>query len=183
MALWAFVRYIYDAVGGAAIIVLLVKYVGDRLLQRQTEQHSKEQAEMQNAFSMGATSHMATVAFDRYVSFCEEYVEAMSNALYTFIQAEAKGKPLDARGFSRIRQKWALWLTDDVESKLDEFERRITRVHSEAPVYDPDGTQASIESSIKSVIAVLRKVLATEELTALRSELVVGSLKKRPQLP
>ena len=182
MALWTFLRNIYEAVGGVAIILLLAKYIGDRSLQKQTQQHSKEQAQLQNAFSMGATSHMATVAFDKYVGFCEEYVEAMSNALYTFIQGQAKEKPLDAKGFSKIRQKWALWLTEDVERKLDDFERRITWVGSEAAVYDPDGTQASIENSIKSLIAELRKVLATEELTALRNELVLRSLKQPPHV-
>jgi hypothetical protein len=176
MALWTILQNILGAAGGTALVLLLAKYLGDRSLQRLTQRHSKEQAEMQNAFSMGATSHMATVAFDKYVGFCEEYVEAMSNVLYSVIQAGATEKSLDATDLSRIRKKWALWLTDDIERKLDEFEHRITRIGSEAPVFDLYGAHVSIESSIKSVIGDLRKVLATEELTALRSELVIRSL-------
>ncbi len=133
---------------------------------------------MQNAFSMGATSHMATVAFDKYVCFCEEYVEAMSNVLYALIQEEAKKKPLDARALSKIRQKWALWLTDDIERKLDQFERDIAKIGSDAQVLDANGAPVSNELSIKIVVAALREVLATEELTALRKELVLRSLKR-----
>ena len=39
--------------------------------------------ESQNSFSIGANSHMAGVAFDKYSSFCEEYVAEMFNALTT----------------------------------------------------------------------------------------------------
>lgn len=39
--------------------------------------------ESQNAFSIGATSHMAGVAFDKYSEFCEEYVKEMYEALTT----------------------------------------------------------------------------------------------------
>jgi hypothetical protein len=39
--------------------------------------------ESQNSFSIGATSHMAGVAFDRYSAFCEEYVQEMYEALMT----------------------------------------------------------------------------------------------------
>jgi hypothetical protein len=85
MVLWTVLQNILGAAGGTALVLLLAKYLGDRSLQRVTQQHSKEQAEAQNAFSMGATSHMATVAFDKHIGFCEEYVEQMSKALYTLI--------------------------------------------------------------------------------------------------
>jgi hypothetical protein len=137
---------------------------------------------MQNAFSIGATSHMATVAFDKHIGFCEEYVEAMFSALYSLIQEGTKGKPLEARDFFRIRQKWALWLTHEIEIKLDRFERDIGKIGAEAQVLDANGAPLSDELSIKRVIADLREALATEELTALRSELVSRSLKKTPHV-
>ncbi len=192
MALWTVLETIVGgALGGWAMVFGLSRYLGDRLLEGVKAQHSKELAEfahqrsvliaeMQNAFSMGATSHMAAVAFDKHIGFCEEYIDAMSNALQTLIQEGAREKPLDATDFFRIRQKWALWLTEDIETKLDQFEHLITKIPSEAPVLDTYGAHVSIETSVKSVIRELRKILATEELTALRSELVVRSLRKSP---
>src|SRR2546430_1218103 len=38
-------------------------------------------SELQNSFSIGATSHMAIVAFDKYVEFSEEYVSSMFETL------------------------------------------------------------------------------------------------------
>src|SRR5260370_10382818 len=179
MALWTVLQSILGSAGGTAL-VLIAKYLSDRSLQRVTQRHSKEQAEMQNAFSMGATSHMATVAFDKYVGFCEEYVDAMSNALYTFIEEGGKEKAVDASDLFRIRQKWALWLTHEIETKLDRFEHDIAKIGADAQVLDVNGAPVSNELSVKRVIADLREVLATEKLTALRNELVLRSLKKPP---
>src|SRR5271165_2934504 len=97
MALWTALQNILGSAGGTAFVLLLAKYLGDRSLQRATQRQSDKQAEMQGAFLVGATSHMANVVFDKYVEFCEEYVKAMSAAVYTLIQGRANQAPLDAR--------------------------------------------------------------------------------------
>jgi hypothetical protein len=164
---------------GSAIVgpvsVGLSKFLSDRSIERQKAQQSRELQETQNAFYVGATSHMATVAFDKHIGFCEEYVQEMSKALHTLLQGGKMEKPLDARRFSRIRQKWALWLTHEIENELDQFESKITQIGGAAQVFDAHGAPVSNEGSIKTVIAYLREVLRTEELTALRYELVIRS--------
>ena len=168
---------------GSAIVgpasVGLSKFLSDRSIERKKAQESRELLETQNAFSVGATSHMATVAFDKHIGFCEEYVEEMYKALHTLIQAGRTEQPLDPRRFSRIRQKWALWLTHEIENKLDQFELKITRiVDGPAQDVDANGAPVSNERSITRNIADLREVLHTEELTALRNELVIRSSGK-----
>ena len=115
---------------------------------------------------------MATVAFDKHIGFCEEYVKETSEGLSALIQDGRVEEALDPRRFSRIRQKWALWGTREMERELDQFERKITT--DEWWVFDANGALVSNESSIKTVIAYLRAVLRTEELTALRNQVVVG---------
>lgn len=67
--------------------------------------------EAENAFSMGATSHMANVAFDKHVSFCEEYVEEMFKTLSTLFQEGPTEKAMEHAGaLYQIRRRWALWL-------------------------------------------------------------------------
>jgi hypothetical protein len=160
---------------GSAIVgpasVGLSKFLGDRSIERQKAQQNRE-------LSVGATSHMATVAFDKHIGFCEEYVEEMYKALHTLIQDGRTEEPLDARRFSRIRQKWALWLTHEIENKLDQFELQITQiVGGAAQDVDANGP-VSNERSLTRNIAYLREVLRTEELTALRNELVIRSSRK-----
>jgi hypothetical protein len=167
---------------GSAIVgpasVGLSKFLGDRSIERQKAQQSRELLETQNAFSVGATSHMATVAFDKHIGFCEEYVEEMYKALHTLIQDGKTEEAPDARRFSRIRQKWALWLTHDIENKLDQFELQITQIIGGAAQDVDANGPVSNERSIARNIAYLREVLRTEELTALRNEMVIRSSRK-----
>ncbi|MGA3372186.1 MAG: hypothetical protein ABSC48_10545 [Terracidiphilus sp.] len=186
-----FAAGLVGAIGGSA---MAPKLFGDWWLEKVKARYAKELAEIehklsillsdrQNAFSMGASSHMATVLFDKHIGFCEEYVEAMSKALQTLIQAGKKDQPLDAKELLRIRQKWALWLNDEIEVNLDRFEQDITRIGGDAQVFDANGAPVSRDTSIRRVIADLRKILATEELTNLRNVLVENSVKGSPQAP
>jgi hypothetical protein len=133
------VSLIGSTIAGPAAATLL-KFISDRKIERQKAQQSRELVEKQNAFLVGAASYMATVAFDKHIGFCEEYVQEMSKALHTLIQDGRTEKPLDARKFSRIRQKWALWLTHEIENALDQ-------------VYDANGDPVSNEGSVKTMIA------------------------------
>lgn len=129
---------------------------------------------MQNTFSTGATSHMATVAFDKHICFCEAYGKEVSKALQSLAQ-ETSQEPFDVGRLSRIRQDWALWLTNEIDNWLERYERRIAQLGGEAPSVDADGNRVWNDSSIKTAIAFLRGILRTEELTALRNELVTRS--------
>jgi hypothetical protein len=186
MSWWTIIATCVTAIGGPAVVL---KILGDRLLERQKAHYSKEMAELahersvllaetQNAFSMGTTSHMATVAFDKHIGFCEEYIEAMSNALNTLIQEGMKEKALGTSDFFRIRQKWALWLTPEMETKLDQFEQEITKIGGDAQVFDIAGAPLSNERSVRRVIADFREVLGTKGLTDLRKDLLVRSSRK-----
>jgi hypothetical protein len=173
MVWWTVLQNVLVSAVGAGL-ALLVKYLSERSSQR----HSKEQAEMQNAFSMGATSHMATVAFNKYTDFCEEYVGEISRALYALIQDGPAYRPIDAVDFSSIRRKWALWLTRDIEVELDRFEDGLLRIGADAQFFGADGSPEWNEQGAKPIIAYLRDTLGVEELTALRKDLVARSSKQ-----
>jgi hypothetical protein len=161
--------FVGSAIAGPAVVGIM-KFLTDRSIERQKAAQSRELLESQNAFSVGATSHMATVAFDKHVGFCEEYVEGVYKVLNTLIQDGAT-------------EKWALWLTYEIEVKLDQFERRIAQIiGGAAQDVDADGAPVSNERSVAKSIADLREILHTEELTALRNELVMRSSKEPLQI-
>jgi hypothetical protein len=124
---------------------------------------------------------MAMVVFDKLIGFCEEYVEAISKPLYALIQEGKKDQPLDTSKLFIIRQKWALWLNNEIEVKLDRFERGYKKMGG-AQVFDANGATVSKEDSIRSVIAELRETLAIEEYTILRNQFVKESVKQPPQV-
>lgn len=182
---------VLSGLGASAIVYGLSKHLGDRWLESLKARHSKELAELaheravllsekQNIFLMGATSHMATVAFDKHIGFCEEYLEATARALERLNEVgPSRQEPLDLQRFLVIRQKWALWLTDEIEGRLDTFESTIKAIAEGVPLVDGSGDPMSNERSVKTLIGSLRQLLATEELTALRTELVTRSMRHR----
>ncbi len=165
---------------GSAIVgpasVGLSTFLSGRLIERQKGQQSKELLETQNTFNIGANSHMAAVAFDKHMGFCQKYLEEVYQALNPLMQGGSPPPPLDPSRLSLIRQEWALWLTSEIDSELEQFEGRVAQLGTEAPTVYANGERVpNNEGSIKRAIAFLRGILRTEELTALRNELV-----KRP---
>jgi hypothetical protein len=165
-----------------SILVALSNYISNRWIEAQKARQTRELQEMQNTFSTGATSHMATVAFDKHICFCEAYAKEVSKALQSLAQETTSQEPLDVGSLFRIRQDWALWLTNEIDSWLQQYEGRITQLGGEAPVVDADGNRVWNDASIRIAIAFLRGILRTEELTALRNEFIVGSSRRNPPM-
>ena len=159
----------------------------------------------QNSFTLGATSHMAIVAFDKHVSFSEEYVQEVFSALQTLFREGPSDQALPhAHRLYQIRQKWALWITPAIEADLERFEGAIRTIGADAHVVDVDlahpersqtirkmydlfkvvmgkvitGQPATADHAIENVIIGLRRVLGIEELTDLRQAVVRQATKK-----
>jgi hypothetical protein len=195
MSWWSILQTILSGILGglsaSAMVYGLSKHLGDRWIEGLKARHSKELAELaheravllsdrQNVFSMGATSHMAAVAFDKHIGFCEEYLETTAEALEKIkITASTQQETLDLSSFFRVRQKWALWLTNGLEERLDTFESTIKAIAEGVPLVDDAGDTMSNERSVKTLIGGLRELLATEELTELRSQLITRSITHR----
>jgi hypothetical protein len=89
--------------------------------------------EAKNRFTIGATSHMASVAFDKHVAFCEEYTKAVNGALVTLFRRGPHRVVLDdANALSDIRIKWTLWLTPEVDERLVKFEGALRKIGAQA---------------------------------------------------
>ncbi len=157
--------------------------------------------ESQNAFSIGATSHMASVAFDKYSTFCEEYVAEMFSALVTLGREGPTRNVLQhADNLLTIRRKWAVWLTPRVDEGLAPFEKELRKIganawiHHQAPgeadnremfsafakvigLENWQGEPLTDELTVAAAIRKLRSILGTEELSRLRAELVNRALR------
>lgn len=161
--------------------------------------------EGRNRFTIGVTSHMASVAFDKHVKFCEEYVEEMQKTLITFLTNGPSKKVLvHVTRLVDIRGKWAVWLTPELETVLGRFEGAMQSMGAKARLLDQvpemeqrakvvgemyaefaeliglakwDGKDTSNERAVATIIGKLRDILGVGELTQLRSELVKRALE------
>ena len=103
--------------------------VVDILREESKRQHERDQALSKNRFALAAESHMATVAFDKHVAFCEEYMPEVFTTLETLFREGPTGKALDhSNALQAIKRKHALWITPDIEARLEPFEQALRRL-------------------------------------------------------
>lgn len=156
----------------------------------------------QHLFNLGAMSHMANVAFDKHVEFCEHYMVEVHKTLSTLFKEGPTKKTLEhANRFVEIKQEYAAWVTDDISEQLFPFEQAlrelgaakvfVTTIAGE-PEYEGQrkmavkqvwdkfndiltirGEQPDEHVAIEAVKKKLREILDIEDLTKLRKGLIL----------
>jgi hypothetical protein len=196
----------------SGLLTWLIKKLVDQSLKRDLEKfkaelaqtHAAQMQEAKNRFTIGATSHMAGVAFDKHVQFCEEYTKRVNTALDTLFRKGPNEQVLEnANALVDTRREWTIWLTPEVESKLMQFEGALRKIGANGwlltqleagddrteTIKEAFGTFAAVmgwekwkgeavsqELASERVIEGLRNVLGISELTYLRAELVKNAV-------
>jgi hypothetical protein len=148
-----------------ALFGTLVQLIRDTI----AHERSLMTQQLQNSFSIGATSHMAIVAFDKHVAFSEDYVSAMFDVLQTLFREGPCQKALDgASTLLAIRKKYSLWITAEVETQLEGFESALRKMGAAAYVVETaPGTSehANLVSQMYSAFAEVMgsKVMGSKE--------------------
>ena len=85
--------------------------------------------EANNRFSLGASSHMANIAFDKHVAFCEAYVAEMQATLSALYREGPHRDALEqAAALHSIQEKYRVWLTPEIEKDLEPFEKALREI-------------------------------------------------------
>jgi len=159
----------------------------------------------QNQFTLGAASHMANVAFDKHVEFCEEYISEMHKTVSTlFTEGPTELALNHAANLYKIQQKYAAWLTPSISESIDPFEQALRTIGANAhfvrftigtgdegrpeairEMYDTfkdvlnmkkdESKPLNKEIATTAIINKLRAVLGIEKLTMLRQSLIEKS--------
>ncbi|NOS76847.1 MAG: hypothetical protein HOP35_02770 [Nitrospira sp.] len=120
-----FERALYGSPATLALIGALYQILRDH------SQHEKARALQQSDqhFILGITSHMADVAFDKHVEFCEKYMTQMQKTLSTLFQDGPSGNCLELSSqLANIRLSSRTWLTADIQNKILPFEEALTQI-------------------------------------------------------
>lgn len=116
-------------VSGAPALVALIGVVLQ--IFRDHAQHEKAlviQRDQQH-FVLGVTSHMANVAFDRHVDFCEKYITKMQETLSILFREGPTKKCLEmSSNLADTRLAFRTWLTNDIQNKILPFEQALTKI-------------------------------------------------------
>jgi hypothetical protein len=200
-----FVRLMSESTAVGALFAALFTLFRDNIAHERTLLVK----ESEYAFSIGATSHIASVAFDKHVEFCEGYVSAVIDVTSQLLRIGPKPEAIDfAQILSDVRRKWIVWLNPDLDAKLDKFESAINSIGADAWLLKEDpsvenraqlirsvhntykqvlGFQGVLaddevvsERTVRGTVDSLRKLLGIQELTELRLRLV-GRASAKPE--
>jgi hypothetical protein len=196
-------RSIASFPGSAALFGILYQVWRDqRAHERQLELQDRQQD-----FALGTASHMATVAYNKHVEFCEEYLQEVLTVFETLNAHGATREAAELGGsLVRLRLRHAAWLTSEIEENLKPFETALismgaknyaledqlvgehrTKIVDEIYEYfrllmgvgDPDASTVRIAR--EDVIEELRTILGINALTTLRHETVGLAIKRLRQ--
>jgi hypothetical protein len=141
-----------------------------------------ELLQKQQFFSLGITSHMAEVAFDKHVEFCEQYIAEVHKTILTFVREgpSEKGEK-HGRNLVQIRIKHDTWITEDITNSLKHFEDAVFRVGSQTHLSKqtsrPEVAQKAYEKADKLWDEVLGDVL--DKTKTPNENIAVESVKKK----
>jgi hypothetical protein len=153
-------KYVYSSPGIIALLGILY-----RLFLDETQYQKKASLQHdQQTFDLGTTTHMANVAFDKHVLFCEEYMKEMQNAVLTLFREGPSSTGMSlASNLLQIRINHAAWLTNEIDTNLEPFEQALREIGADAEFYKNDPAGANETGSVKKSFNTFKKVLGLKE--------------------
>jgi len=133
-------------------------------------------------FSLGITSHMANVAFDKHIEFCELYIRRMQDGLGELL---ARGPTKEVLKFcgelGAARFQYRTWITSDVWDKLLLFEEALRRIGANASVLEHMQVSEGRSKVVDQMYKLFQDVLAVQEGTELDKELAASRVIRNLQ--
>lgn len=193
------IKNISTVPGIGALSVAVYQILRDRTNYERQKILQKEQL----SFNLSVTSHMANVAFDKHVEFCEKYIGKMNEGLNKLIVEGPTGYAFSlARELSEIRSGFRTWLTEDISSKILAYEKALMdigandRILEHLPIserrnkivdkmYDTyskvtgiKDKEENIDENIapERIISHLQQILGIQELTKLRQKVIAEAI-------
>ena len=184
-------KALFAVPGATALFSIVYKFWKDeRAHERQVEIQARQQE-----FAFLPASHMASVAYDKHVKFCEEYLEAVNKAVFDLWVEGPNVKALGhANSLRDIRDRHTAWLTREIEEKLFPIEAALRKIGAGShvlPLVQPGSERSKIvddvygafgkitesgkenqgsTAAVASITDSLRELLGIKELTELRTE-------------
>lgn len=133
MVLWLPSGEFFQQLAAVPLVGSLLGTLFQLLRDQATHDRALAVIEAQNLFSLGASSHMANVAFDKHVQFCEEYVAEVHKTLRTLFREGPSPQVLThTEQLYATQKKYAVWLTTKIETDLELFESALRRIGANA---------------------------------------------------
>lgn len=150
----------------------------ERVDKLREAERAKLTLQLEQAFTFGSSSHMAEVAFDRHVTFCDAYAEALWETFETLLRDGVTAKAADhATKLWKIRRSQTHWLTAEMDEPLEKFEQALRTLASderriERGVVDPGKRSVLIDRAE----VLFDRITGIAPKDSKRDEIEIGAL-------
>lgn len=180
----------------------LVGFLFQLYRDSETVRHQRALNKEQNEFTISISSHMARVAFDKHVSFCEEYISEINLGIPKLFESGPSNSAGDlAIKLRDVRLKYTTWITKDITEQLWPFEKALIKISFNRNYINeiPDGDkrtelidemhrlfsnilelsndmesdkEETISIGVSKIIEKVQDILGITELTSLRNKIL-----------
>lgn len=140
----------------------------------------------QQIFSLGASSHMSTVAFDKHVAFCEKYMIEVHETVGTLFREGPTEKAMDcAQKLFGIKRDYSAWIPKTMSLKLEPFEDAVHKIGVQSHLvkalgsHDPQARSKALDESYALFTNVLGLPKMKETDPEQKKELATENVKEQ----
>lgn len=158
---------------------LTVPFVGSLCLALYKSWKDDQLQNSQQDFILGIASHMAEVAYDKHVIFCEEYISRLQKGLEELYQKGASKYSLTiGRELAEIRQKHSAWITEQIEKELTPLEDAFIEIGIKGYSLDHEPTGPQRTQIVKRIYEVFGLLLGdkSEDVEIEESKVAIGDV-------
>jgi len=175
-----FLKGVVVVPGVAALIAALFQIFRDQAVFEKQQEIQQRQFQ----FTIGAASHMANSAFDKHVEFCEKYMCEIQNAAYTlFREGETPAAISHAGALYKLREDYALWLTEEINTNLEKFEGALRKLGAEANFIHKTFGDARHEEQrlirIDTAFNLFHEIMGWDKEKEINEDYAVDSIRKK----
>lgn len=139
----------------------------------------------QQIFTLGAGSHMSTVAFDKHASFCEAYMIEVHETVGTLFREGPTEEAMQcAQKLFLIKRDYAAWIPKPIALKLDPFETAIHKIGVQTHLVNAlrEDKEAARSKALDESYALFSNVLGLEKMKETdpdhKQELAIENVKE-----
>jgi len=205
MAIYLPLENIGKGIAATPAIGAMVAAIYQILRDHAAHQREMERQQKGHDFSLGVMSHMAQVAFDKHVEFCEKYMTEVHETVSTLWKEGPTEKAMvHSSNLSKLRIEYATWVTEEITNSLKEFEytlycigsktklckvarseETLNKAYKEADeswdtvlgcVIDKEKTPDE-NRAVEPIKNRIRNILGVQELTILRGALIKKAIE------
>ncbi|MGB2254100.1 MAG: hypothetical protein ACPH56_03665 [Spongiibacter marinus] len=170
------------ALPGVGALVGVLVLVARDVIRFEREKHLQLD---QQIFTLGAGSHMSTVAFDKHVEFCEAYMSEVHDTVgVLFREGPTETATECAHKLFALKRQFAAWIPKAMALKLEPFEDALNRIGAMTHLVEALGnTQPDTRSkALDESYAIFMNVMSLGKLKETdpdhKKELAVENVKE-----